>query len=135
MCIRDRIYTTLLGMFDDEMKQEELEKDECYGCAYGKCGPELVLGVWKEHKDLNKILSGLSQNWRFERIGRIELTLLQIALFEMLNRPDVPPKVAINEAVELAKQFGDENSKNFVNGMLDAVAKAMESGKIKPHWA
>ena len=53
----------------------------------------------------------------------------------MLNRPDVPPKVAINEAVELAKQFGDENSKNFVNGMLDAVAKAMESGKIKPHWA
>ena len=95
---------------------------------------ELVLGVWKEHKELNKILADLSQNWRFERIGRIELTLLQIALFEMLNRPDVPPKVAINEAVELAKQFGDENSKNFVNGMLDAVAKAMEAGTIKPHW-
>lgn len=95
---------------------------------------ELVLGVWKEHKNLNKILSGLSQNWRFERIGRIELTLLQIALFEMLNRPDVPPKVAINEAVELAKQFGDENSKNFVNGMLDAVVRSMEAGEIKPHW-
>lgn len=96
---------------------------------------ELVLGVWRAHKELNKILADLSQNWKFERIGRIELTLLQIALFEMLNRPDVPPKVAINEAVELAKQYGDENSKNFVNGMLDAVAKAMETGKIKPHWA
>ena len=65
-------------------------------------------------------------------MGRIELTLLRLAVFEMLYRQDVPPKVAINEALELSGQFGEGNAKNFINGILDAAAKALESGALVP---
>lgn len=95
---------------------------------------ELVSGVWQHREELSRTLSEISQNWRIERIGRIELTLLQIALFEMLYRPDVPPNAAINEAVALAKEFGEEGSKIFINGILDAFAKEIKSGKRSPGW-
>ncbi len=94
---------------------------------------DLASGVWSKQEELDQIIAKLSQHWRIERIGRIELTILRLALFEILHRPDVPVKVAINEAIELAKQFGDENSRGFVNGILDAAAKALENGEIGVH--
>ncbi len=89
---------------------------------------ELVEGVWEKQAQIDADLSKLSQNWRIERIGKVELTILRLAVYELLYRLDVPPKVAINEAVELSKQFGDDNSRSFVNGILDAAAKALDSG-------
>lgn len=94
---------------------------------------DLVHGVSGKAAELNELITRFSQNWRIERIGKIELTILRLALFEMLFKPDIPLKVAINEAVELAKSFGDENSRNFVNGILDAVAKAVEDGDFGVH--
>lgn len=94
---------------------------------------ELVLGVWQEAAKLDEIITRFSQHWKITRIAKIELTILRLALFEMLHRPDIPLKVAINEAVELAKTFGDENSGNFVNGILDAAAKAIEHGDFGIH--
>jgi N utilization substance protein B len=91
---------------------------------------ELVLGVWTNREELDAVISRFSQHWRVERIAAIERSILRLALFEIIHRPDVPLKVAINEAVELAKQFGDENSRSFVNGILDAAAKAVEHGEI-----
>jgi len=90
----------------------------------------LVAGVWERRADLDAIITRFSRHWKIARIARIELTILRLALFEILHLPDVPPKVAINEAVELAKRFGDENSKNFVNGILDAVARAVDDGSL-----
>ena len=81
---------------------------------------------------LDEVIGLFSQNWRIDRIGRVELTLLRIAVYEMLYRIDVPPKVAINEALELSKQFGDANARGFINGILDAAAKALEGGQLKP---
>lgn len=92
---------------------------------------ELIEGIWTEQKQLDEVITQFSQNWRIDRIGRIELTLLRIAVYEMLYRMDVPAKVAINEALELSKQFGDDNARGFINGILDAAAKALESGKLK----
>lgn len=91
----------------------------------------LCKGVWGEREKLDAILTRLSQNWRLERMGKVEITLLRIALFEMIQgNPDVPPKVAINEALELSKQFSDAKTRVFVNGVLDAAAKALDSGTL-----
>ncbi|MBU1003624.1 MAG: transcription antitermination factor NusB [Proteobacteria bacterium] len=91
----------------------------------------LVAGVWENSVELDETITKFSQHWKIRRIARIELTILRLALFEMLYQDDVPLKVAINEAVELAKRFGDDNSKNFVNGILDAVAKAIDNGELR----
>jgi len=91
---------------------------------------ELVSGVWERTEDLDKIITRFSRHWKIQRIAKVELAILRLALFEILFCKDTPPKVAINEAVELAKRFGDENSKNFVNGILDAAAKDLEQGGI-----
>ena len=92
---------------------------------------ELIEGVWSNYIALDKVIEQFSKNWKVDRIGKIELTLLRLAVFEMLYREDIPPKVAINEAVELAKQFGDDRSRTFVNGLLDAAAKALADGKLE----
>lgn len=94
---------------------------------------DLVLGVWSCRAELDAIVTRFSRHWKIARIARIELTILRLALYEMLHLPDVPAKVAINEAVELAKRFGDDNSKNFVNGILDAVARAVDDGTLGIH--
>ncbi len=94
---------------------------------------ELVHGVWSHTGELDGIVSDYSRHWKLGRIARIELTILRLALYEMLYREDIPLKVAINEAVELAKRFGDDKAKNFINGILDAVAKAVEDGQLRVH--
>ena len=92
---------------------------------------ELVEGVWTNMATIDTQLASFSQNWRIERMGKVEITILRLALYEILFRNDVPPKVAINEAIELSKQFGDDSSRGFVNGILDAAAKALETGKLQ----
>lgn len=87
---------------------------------------ELVEGVWERQQEIDALLAKHSQNWRVERMGKVEVTLLRLALFELGFRPDIPARVTINEAIELSKQFGDEGSRAFVNGILDAVSKELE---------
>ncbi len=89
---------------------------------------ELVSGVWQHQQKLDERIRELSRNWRPERMGKVELTLLRLALFELLYAKDVPPKAIINEAVELSKQFGEADAGSFVNGILDAAAK-LAAGK------
>ncbi len=91
---------------------------------------ELVSGVWNNNVEIDDVITQFSHNWRLDRMGRIELTVLRMGIFEMLYRSDIPTKVAINEALELARQFGEQSALSFVNGILDAAAKALESGKI-----
>jgi N utilization substance protein B len=92
---------------------------------------ELVLGVWRKQEELDRIIAGFSQNWKIERMGRVELALLRLAFHELVFCADTPPKVIINEAVEISRQFGDDSSRGFVNGILDAAVKAAESGLLK----
>lgn len=91
---------------------------------------ELVEGVWAHAAELDTVITSFSRNWRVDRMGRIELTVLRLGIFEMLYRADIPPKVAINEALELAKEFGEESARSFINGILDATSKALESGEL-----
>lgn len=91
---------------------------------------DLVEGVWSNATELDEVITKFSRNWRVDRMGRIELTILRLGIFEMLYRADIPPKVAINEALELAKEFGEENARSFINGILDSTAKAIESNEL-----
>ncbi len=91
----------------------------------------LISGVVHNLEELDEVIMGFSQNWRLDRIARIELTILRLALYEMLYRPDIPVKVGINEGIELSKKFGDEKSSRFVNGILDAAAEKIRTGQLK----
>lgn len=90
---------------------------------------ELVLGVIAHQTELDEVITRFSQNWKINRIAKVELAILRLALYEMLHT-DMPLKAAINEAVELSKRFGDENSRNFINGILDAAAKAISHDEL-----
>ena len=92
---------------------------------------ELALGAWDRRSTLDKTIGQFSQNWKVERIARVDLALLRLGMFELLHRPDVPSRVAINEAVELAKAYGDHNTPGFVNGILDAAARALGRGELQ----
>lgn len=93
---------------------------------------ELMLGTIERHKDLDLVIGKAAPEWPLERIAPVDRNVLRLGLFELLfaDREKVPAKVAINEAIELAKSFGGENSGRFVNGVLGAVYKELgEPGK------
>lgn len=92
----------------------------------------LVDGVVKKHIDLDRIIEKAAPDWPLDKIANVDRNVLRIGLYELLfsDRTQVPPKVAINEAIELAKTFGGETSGKFVNGVLGAVYKELgEPGK------
>lgn len=83
----------------------------------------LVLGVLERAAELDAVLQPIAPEWPIDQIARMDRIILRIGLFELLHRRDVPPKVVINEAVELAKAFGGENSSKFINGVLGTVLR------------
>ena len=83
----------------------------------------LVFGVESNLEKIDKVIAGHATNWRMDRMATIDRNVLRIASFELLFASDIPPKVAINEAIELAKKYGDKDSGKFVNGILDNIHK------------
>jgi N utilization substance protein B len=83
---------------------------------------ELVRGVRADVERVDDKIRAASKNWRLERMTRVDRNLLRIGTWELLCKPDVPRAVVIDEAVELAKRYGTEESSAFVNGVLDRVA-------------
>jgi transcription antitermination protein NusB len=82
----------------------------------------LVRGVRGDAEKLDERIRAASQNWRIERMARIDRNALRLGAYELLTRSDVPRAVILDEAVELAKRFGGEESSKFVNGVLDRIA-------------
>jgi N utilization substance protein B len=95
---------------------------------------ELVDGVSKEAKQLDETLQPIAPEWPIDQIARMDRAVLRMGLYELQNDNDVPPKVVINEAVELAKAFGGENSSKFVNGVLGTALRNItgETAEEKP---
>ena len=81
----------------------------------------LVLGIWTKRDELDRLISRSSRNWRLERMSLVDRNVLRLGAFEMLFMKDIPPKVSIDEAVELGKKFGSEESGAFINGVLDNI--------------
>ena len=87
----------------------------------------VVKGIERNISDIqNKISDNLKKDWKIERISKINLVLLKLAIYEILYT-ETPYKVAINEAIEIAKKYGDDNSPNFVNGILASIVKESEN--------
>jgi N utilization substance protein B len=87
----------------------------------------LVNGVSKRGTELDDVLQPIAPEWPLAQIARIDRIVLRIGLYELTHEKDVPPKVVINEAVELAKAFGSENSSKFVNGVLGTALRHKEA--------
>lgn len=81
----------------------------------------LILGVKEHQQKLDELISAVAENWRIDRMAAIDRNILRIGAFEMLHSPEIPTKVAINEALELAKRYSTAQSSRFVNGILDRL--------------
>lgn len=90
---------------------------------------ELATGVEASIGELDTVIGTTSEHWTVGRMPLVDRNILRIATFELLHLPDVPPSVAINEAVELAKVYGGDDSSKFVNGVLGRIAERRESGE------
>jgi len=90
----------------------------------------VIWGAFEKQIQLDSVINNFLKDWALDRISRIDLALLRLAIYEMLNEPDVPLGVAVNEAVELAKTYGTDESPAFINGVLGNVARHIkETGR------
>jgi N utilization substance protein B len=96
---------------------------------YLKC---LVLGVLEHFSELDQLIEKYSENWRLDRINIIDRNILRMALFELLYCEEIPPKVTINEAIDLGKRYGSEDSGSFINGILDRIQNEVVRKPIQP---
>ncbi len=105
-----------LALFFENLQAADGKPREHY--AFGE---ELIHGVIEHCDEIDGRIRGLAQNWDFDRIARIDLAILRLAIFEMVHRKDIPPVVSINEAIDLSKQFSNADAKRFINGILDKL--------------
>ena len=89
----------------------------------------LAKGVCDNRDSIDEIISKYSENWKVSRISRIDINILRIAIYEMLNLSNIPHPVTINEAVDIAKKYGNNESGSFINGIVDRVRIALEKGE------
>jgi N utilization substance protein B len=84
---------------------------------------KIITGTLDNIEIVDDIIKKYTKNWKFDRIEKIDKTILRMSIYSLLNLKDIPPAVTINEAIELGKEFGGENSGTFINGILDSVRK------------
>ena len=115
----DEVYGRNLGRYEKTVKDKAFVK-------------RLVYGVHKKRDDLDKQIQPIAPEWPLSQIARVDLEILRLALYELTEMDDVaPPKVVINEAVELAKAFGSDNSSRFINGVLGTAYRTLVSQEEK----
>jgi N utilization substance protein B len=81
----------------------------------------IIRGIEQHQEDLDRIIEQYSSNWKIDRMAHVDRNILRIAVYELLYCDDIPPKVAINEAIDIGKKYGSEDSGAFINGVLDKV--------------
>ena len=92
---------------------------------------ELVNGVMNNKKQIDGIVERFSSNWKISRMSCVDRNIMRIAVYEMLFCRDIPPKVSINEAIDVGKKFGTEESGAFINGILDSIRVALDKKVIE----
>lgn len=117
----EKTLDTLQGLWAEIMAEGKMPGDKLVDFSR-----ELVLGVMAKREKLDEIIKSRAIGWEFSRIARVDKTILRLALYEMLYRPDIDIPVSIDEAVELAKQYGEDESPKFINGILGYVADHLE---------
>jgi N utilization substance protein B len=82
---------------------------------------QIVLGVQEHLQEIDRLIEKYSENWRLDRMSLIDRNILRMAIFELLYCEEIPPKVTLNEAIDLGKRFGTDDSGSFINGILDRI--------------
>jgi len=109
--------------YNEELVELFLENNEVEDKEAKKYIRKMLEGIKENEEQIKaKIVENLKSDWTIERISKINVAILKVAIYEMLFK-EVPYKVAINEAIELAKKYGDESSATFINGLLASVVK------------
>ena len=121
----------------DMRKNVTLEAFEYY-CSHfppsSKSEPfftKLVTGVIRLRSDIDAVIERFSSNWKISRMSCVDRNVIRIAVFELLYCQDIPAKVSINEAIDVGKKFGTEESGAFINGILDSVRIALQKDEIE----
>ena len=122
--IREQVFKMLFRVefYNQEEMSEQIALCEDDACSWKEKDKtyifEKVEKISEKLEEIDAKINAVSEGWKTGRMGKVDLTLIRLAAYEMLYEEDVPAKVAINEAVELAKQYGTDNSPSFVNGVL-----------------
>ena len=119
------IYSLEITKQEELQEQVELflESNEIKDENAKKYNKDAILGIEKNKKDIESLIEkNLKTDWKIDRISKVDLSILKLAIYEIKYK-EIPFKVVINEAVELAKKYGEDSSKNFVNGILASVVK------------
>jgi N utilization substance protein B len=108
-----------LTLLDDvaDLAADRQNQDAIFGYAR-----DIVQGVVDHHEEIDDLLETYSQGWALDRMPNLDRAILRVAVWEILHNPDVPDAVAVNEAVELAKELSTDDSGSFVNGLLSRIA-------------
>ena len=93
---------------------------------------KLYLGVLEHQREVDARLRAVAENWSLERMAAVDRNILRLGAYELLFCPDVPPKVALDEAIELARRYGTADSPGFVNGILDRLAAGQREPRPEP---
>jgi transcription antitermination factor NusB len=108
-----------LGRFFQESDPDEFVRD---------LASDWSKGTWKNLDKCDKLIAGSTIKWQFTRLSPVDKSILRLSVYQLKFCTDIPPKVVINEAIELAKKFSTDKSPAFVNGVLDAVLRKIETG-------
>ncbi len=103
-----------LNLFWDNFVSDEEARDFC---------ERLVRGAVERRDEINRLIESQAEHWKMSRMTRIDRNILRLAVYELLYCEDIPPKVTMNEAVDIGKKFGTEESGAFINGILDGISQ------------
>ena len=92
----------------------------------------IILGVLGHCQEIDRLIEQYSENWRLERMSIVDRNILRMAIFELLYCDEIPPKVTMNEAVDLGKKYGSEDSGSFINGILDRIQNEVIRKPLEP---
>ena len=112
-----------LDSIGEFLRQEESDRE---ARAFAE---KLLAGVHEHRGEIDKVIQGVAQNWDIARMAVIDRNVLRLATWELLHCRDIPPKVAINEAIELGKRYSTQNSGAFINGILDKIKSRFADGR------
>src|SRR5215471_9782296 len=122
----------LQALYQLDMMGDDAERDLGMFWSYFDRPPEvtrfareLVGGVRANRERIDALIAASAEHWRLPRLSRVDLSVLRLATFELVGRPEIPRSVTLNEAVEIARRFGSEESAAFVNGVLDHIARQL----------
>ncbi len=118
----------LAGLWSSQLDALGEGLDEPVGPEETEFATELVRGVMEQREAIDARIEAASEHWRLPRMPTVDRNILRLGTWELLQRPDIPASVTINEAIELAKRFGGAESRAFVNGLLDRVAGEVGRG-------